>query len=389
MSPTATTARAAKSKVAADAVKWTPEPVQVDDLLLDPDNPRLAEYGIEKSSTQDDVLEVLWKRMAVDEIAISIAENGYFQYEPVFAQPRKDGKFLVIEGNRRLAAVMLLRDPARQQKIKAQGIPQISEAARDALDSIPVIKCDRQDLWEYLGFRHVNGPQNWESFAKAEYIAWVHNELGHSLDQIARTIGDKHTTVARLYQGIQALNQAEQAKVFARGDRFKNHFSFSHLYTGLGYAGIQKFLNLQDNSFDKKTPIPRGKVKELGELCLWLFGSESKGVEPLVQSQNPDLRQLDEAIQNTRGLAAIRSGLPLRVALDISRGDELRFREALIAAKERLQTARGTLLTGYSGETDLLDLAKEISALAETILKDMSDTKTKRKRPSESPRRGK
>jgi hypothetical protein len=363
--------------------------IGVERLLLDPGNPRLAEYGIEPSSTQDEVLEVLWKRMAVDEIAISIAANGYFPYEPLFGEAVNDGKFLVIEGNRRLAAVKLLGDPALQQRIKVQGLPKITQPAKDALSEIPVIKCDRKNLWEYLGFRHVNGPQNWESFAKAEYIAWVHNELGHSLDKIAQTIGDKHATVARLYQGIQALNQAEEAKVFSRSDRYKNHFFFSHLYTGLGYTGIQKFLNLEEDSFDKKAPVSRGKVKELGELCLWLFGSESKSVEPLVQSQNPDLRQLDEAIQSTRGLAAIRSGLPLRVALDISRGDELRFREAMVAAKERLQTARGALLTGYAGESDLLELAKEIAMLSETILKDMSDWRAKRKRPSEAPRRGK
>lgn len=388
MSQTATTARAPKAK-AAVAAKWDPEPIEVERLLLDPNNPRLAEYGIEASSTQDEVLDVLWKKMAVDEIAISIAANGYFPYEPVFAEPIKNGKYVVIEGNRRLAAVMLLVDLAAQERINAQGLPKLSEAEKKALSRIPVIKCDRENLWEYLGFRHVNGPQNWESFAKAEYIAWVHNELGHSLDHIAQTIGDKHATVARLYQGIQALNQAEETKVFNRSDRYKNHFSFSHLYTGLGYAGIQRFLNLDETAFDRKSPVPRGKVKELGELCLWLFGSQSKSVEPLVQSQNPDLRHLDEAIQTTKGLAAIRSGLPLRVALDISRGDELRFREALVAAKERLQTARGTLLTGYAGEADLLDLAKEIAVLSESILTDMSDSRAKRRRPSEPSRRGK
>jgi hypothetical protein len=388
MAHTASTARA-KARASGAAAKWDPELVAVDQLLLDPQNPRLAEYGIQSSSSQQEVLDVLWRKMAVDELAISIAANGYFPFEPVFVEPAKGGKFVVIEGNRRVAAVMLLRDPALQQSVKAQGLPVLLPPAKEKLREIPVIKCYRTSVWEYLGFKHVNGARNWESFAKAEYIAWVHNELGHPLEKIAQTIGDKHSTVARLYQGVQTLNQAEEVKVFNRDDRYKNHFSFSHLYTGLGYAGIQKFLNLEDEASDKKAPVPRGKVKELGELCLWLFGSESKEVEPLVQSQNPDLRHLDEAIQTTRGLAAIRSGLPLRVALDISRGDELRFREALVAAKERLQTARGTLLTGYAGETDLLELGKEITVLAETILNEMTDTPGKRKRTSDPPRRGK
>ena len=63
--------------------------------------------------------------MAVDEIVISIASNGYFPYEPLFAEPIRDGKFAVIEGNGRLAAVMLLRSPEAQRKVKATGLPTL------------------------------------------------------------------------------------------------------------------------------------------------------------------------------------------------------------------------------------------------------------------------
>ena len=99
-------------------------------------------------------------------------------------------------------------------------------------------------------------------------------------------IGDRHATVARFYQGIQTLNQAEDSGVFDREDRYKQHFSFSHLYTGLGYAGIQQFLKLDEDAFDKKTPVPRSRTKELGELFLWLFGSKSKKIERVVFDRN-------------------------------------------------------------------------------------------------------
>jgi hypothetical protein len=82
---------------------------------------------------------------------------------------------------------------------------------------LPVILCKRDDVWAYLGFKHINGPQAWESFPKATYIAWVHNKLGISLEQIASHIGDKHSTVARLYDGLMVLEQSEKARVFDRG----------------------------------------------------------------------------------------------------------------------------------------------------------------------------
>jgi hypothetical protein len=351
---------------------WDAVGVEVDRLQLDGDNPRLAEYGIDAKSEPEEILETLWRLMAVDEIALSIWSNGFFPYEPLFAEQGKGTSLVVVEGNRRLAAVMLLRSPTLQKKLGISNLPTLTPSQRSKLDTLPVIVCPREKLWEYLGFKHVNGPQNWESFAKAEYIAWVHNMLGQPLDKIAEAIGDRHATVLRLYNGVQTLNQAETAKVFERNDRYKNHFSFSHLYTGLGYSGIQAFLDLDEADFAKENPVPKAKTAALGELLLWLYGSKTKQIPPLVQSQNPDLRQLDEAIQSERGLAAVRSGLPLKVALDISRGDDLRFREAMVGAKERLQIARGALLTGYLGDVDLLEVAREVALLADNILREMT-----------------
>lgn len=372
----------ARALTGSAASNLTPTMTAVDKLLLDTKNPRLAEYTSE-TSNQRDVLKTLWREMAVDEIALSIATNGYFPYEPLFAE-NVGGKLVVIEGNRRLAAVQALRDPAILKDLGGLTFPELSEPVRASLDQLPVIVCTRDEMWQYLGFKHVNGPQNWESYAKAQYIAWVHNDLRIPLEVIARTIGDRHATVARLYNGVQTLEQAEKAKVFDREDRNKKHFSFSHLYTGLGYKGIQSFLSFSDGDLEKKEPIPKSKVKELGELCVWMFGSKSAKRPPLVESQNPDLRYLDEAIQSARGLAAIRSGLPLRVALDISRGDDRRFREAILEAKEKLQVARGVLLTGYSGQKDLLEIAKEAQLLANNIVAEMSNTSGQRSRGARS-----
>ena len=349
---------------------WEPTPIAVDRLYLDPENPRLAEHGVDHDAPEEQILRTLWQQMAVDEIALSISANGYFPYEPLFAEKR-DGKLRVIEGNRRLAAVKVLRDDSLRDLVRATDLPRLTSAARVNLDELPVIECTRDDLWQYLGFKHVNGPQNWESYAKAKYIAWVHNDLGKPLDLIGKTIGDRHSTVVRLYNGVQTLTQAEKSGVFDREDRAKNHFSFSHLYTGLGYEGIQKFLGVRESDLAKKDPVPKAHVKELGELCVWLFGRKSTQTQPVVQSQNPDLRNLDEAIKSPRGLAAVRSGLPLRVALDISRGDDRRFREAIVEAKEKLQLARGTLLTGYGGEPDLLEVARDAKVLLDAIVKEM------------------
>lgn len=158
--------------------------------------------------------------------------------------------------------------------------------------------CRREDIWTFVGFKHINGPQAWDSYPKAHYVAWVHNELDLSLETIADRIGDKHLTVARLYDALMVLEQAEEAGVFDREKRHKRHFAFSHLYVGLGYAGIRRFLGLSSGSrpIGRKRPVPKSHEQQLGELLRWLYGDKTDDLPPVVRTQNPDLRQLDAVL---------------------------------------------------------------------------------------------
>jgi len=135
-----------------------PEQVPVGELRLDARNPRIQRAG--ERLSQDEILSILWREYSVDEVAWSIARNGYFPHEALFAS-EEDGALVVIEGNRRLAAVRLLREPSLRKKMKATDLPQISPEEVAALDMLPVIRRRREDVWQYVGFKHVNGPQAW------------------------------------------------------------------------------------------------------------------------------------------------------------------------------------------------------------------------------------
>jgi hypothetical protein len=362
---TKTSATTAKSLPAASDVP-------VADLFLDAKNPRLAGENLTVDD-QDEIIHILWKERAVNELVDSIAASGYWKHEELFAA-REGGKLVVIEGNRRLAAVKLLTDDALRARLTLTGLPNLIPAERKKLETLPVIECKREDVWQFIGFKHVNGPQDWDSIAKAEYIARVHDEFGIPLEQIAKTIGDRHDTVHRLYRGLMVLNQAKVTGKFDVEDRYNTRFAYSHLWTGLGYENIQRFLGLTAEKGFEPNPIPKANLDHLRELCLWLYGSKREHKEPVVRSQNPDLRKLDEALGNKNGVAALRSGLPLETALKASRGDERLFREALVLAEQKLKEARGLVLTGFTGEdADLLSKAKAISTISESIASEMED----------------
>lgn len=347
----------------------TPKDEPVKNLFLDSKNPRLAGLDLPVDD-QDAIVQVLWKDRAVNELVDSIATSGYWRHEELFAC-YENSKLVVIEGNRRLAAVKLLTDDGLRNRLGLLGLPALSAAEKSKLKDLPVIHCKRQDLWQYIGFKHVNGPQDWDSIAKAQYIARVFNEYGVPLETIARTIGDRHDTVRRLYRGLMVLQQAERSGVFDRDDRWNTRFAYSHLWTGLGYSNIQAFLGLSAEKGLQPDPISRKYLAQLGELCCWLYGSKALDKEPVVRSQNPDLRYLDEALGNPNGIAALRSGLPLKTSLNASRGDERLLREAIVVAEQKLKEARGLVLTGFAGDSDLLNRARTIQIIAGSVLEEM------------------
>ena len=57
-------------------------------------------------------------------------------------------------------------------------LPTIDSTSAEKLRELPVIITTRKDSWRYLGFKHVNGPATWGSYAKAQYIAYVYNNYG-------------------------------------------------------------------------------------------------------------------------------------------------------------------------------------------------------------------
>lgn len=353
-------------------------PIPIEQLLLDTENPRLAWRN--RDNTQTDMVKLLWAEMAVDEVAFSIAENGYFRSEPLFVIAQNPDeldptrrKFVVVEGNRRLAAVMLLREEKLREKVRATDLPIISDERRASLDSLPaIVYSDREQLWTTIGFRHINGIKPWDSFSKAKYIAEVHEKFNVPLEEIAKKIGDRHATVVRLYRGYKILEQAETQAGFDKEDRERNRFYFSHLYTAADQKEYQEFLGIKPDTSLKPNPVPKSKLPYLAELMTYLYGRKSTGQKPLVQTQNPDLNILREVISKPGSLSALRSGSSLEEAHKVAIGDRRRFGDALTRAKVELQNAKATVTTGYAGEEELYKTVQDISKLTDSLKNEMS-----------------
>ena len=349
-------------------------PVSVDRLMLDWRNPRLI--GLEPDAPETQIIAQLYRDEDLSELLQSIAANGYLDIEPLVVVQEEDGdRLTVLEGNRRLAAVRLFRDAGLSTRVMDECgvrivIPEMLDERRGTLERVSVYRVAvREDSWSFIGFKHINGAARWESYAKAKFAAeWYRTET--SLAEIAGRIGDNHDTIKRMVNAVYVLEQAQQAGVFSIDDRVTPRFSFSHLYTALSRAPYMEFLGLEAawSRFDPKpNPIPEQKLERLKEVFHWIYGSKTEQVEPVIQSQNPDIKRLAEVLDSAEGLLVLRETGSLMNAHASTQSVERKFSGALLRARDEIRDASNNL-RGFDGrDTTLVEIAGDVSETAQTV----------------------
>lgn len=346
----------------------------VSNLILDRENPRLVEFGILPSSSQQEIMMILYNEMAITELMYSIVKNNYWTYEPLIIMAGDNGKFIVLEGNRRLAALKLLLgiDLPKDFEMPSSISHILSSELIESIASIPVLEVsDRTEAWRFIGFKHVNGPAKWGSYAKAKYVADVHEKYGVPLSDIALQLGDGNSTVQKLYQGLKVLQQANETGEYPLSEVNANRIYFSHLYTGIQRKGIRDFIGISDAKEESQNPVPEDKIKDLGQLLEWLFGRKSEKILPVIQSQNPDLKYLDEILQNKAATKALRDGESLSYAIDLTKSESNLFEDSLLDTKKYLLKAKGLVSTGFDGGESLVRIAGQIANSAEDLYSEM------------------
>ena len=348
--------------------------VSVDDLVLDWRNPRLG--GIDVGASDSEIIAQLYRSEDLSELLQSIAANGYLDIEPLVVVNEDGAALTVLEGNRRIAALRLFRDPHLARQVKAESkvrvvVPEMPNEHEPTLERVSVYRVAfRQDSWSFIGFKHINGAARWDSYAKAKFAAEWYRLNETSLSEIAKRIGDKHDTIKRMVNAIYVLEQAQHAGVFSIEDRMAPRFSFSHLYTALSRSPYMRFLGLDSawSRFDPTPePIPSGKLERLTEVLRWIYGSKTEEVEPIIQSQNPDIKRLAEVLSSPEALMVLRATGSLTNAHASTQSVERKFSGALLRARDEIREASNSL-RGFDGKNStLVEIAGDVSETAQTV----------------------
>ena len=213
---------------------WPTRRLSVTSLRLDTKNPRLGRSVSARAPRE--IIQHLFDHDKAIDVAASIAGRGYFPNEPLLAI--REGKlYVVVEGNRRLAALKALRQPGllegpMQRKVERLS-GQIADLKRIATVPVTVAPNRRATDRQIVG-RHIGTPVlAWEAENRASFILEkraegydndkLRDELGFSLTDIqkalqTRAIADMARSLD-LPDKVRAKLEAPRAKIFTTLER--------------------------------------------------------------------------------------------------------------------------------------------------------------------------
>lgn len=189
-----------REKMASNKTQGKRLDVALSRLHLDPENPRHKPIEDEAK-----IIAQLFKSERVMSMAKDIAKKGGISpLETMGAIELEDnpGHYVVLEGNRRTAALKVLKDPKKAPTSAAKSALEALSATLPTKFSIVVFK-DRESARQWLELRHLGqqdgvGTRPWDTTQKARFAK------GASPDNLAVAILDRAEAAEWINSGIRA-----------------------------------------------------------------------------------------------------------------------------------------------------------------------------------------
>lgn len=175
--------------------------VKISDLYLDDENPRFASSVLVNNSsnivTQQAIIEHLVKYADISKLACRINSVHGLHASELVTCIMRNGKYIVVEGNRRICACKLLLDRNMIPKDYIEDFPVIDVETRQNLDEIMVaIYVNRAAVQPYLSDRHIAGVKKWSALEKNNYYMNLF-QLHGNVKAICDFTSDSISTIKR------------------------------------------------------------------------------------------------------------------------------------------------------------------------------------------------
>jgi len=339
--------------------------IPIADLKLDLYNPRLPKS--KQGKDEKSVIEFMLLEAATLELMLAIGENDFFAGEMLLVVPDEEqGKYIVIEGNRRLTAAKLLCNP-EQTTVKKVAVTEVANNAKFKPNILPcLIFNNRNEILRYLGFIHITGKKSWRLLEKARYLYDLRNsdafadlQFKEVSREIAKMIGSSSAYVKRLLISFEMYKIVEDEAFYQIEGLNDTRFYLNYFTDGLNKENIRDFLKIDINS---ETPIKKIDNVNLKKIIHWWF-KETEG-QSRVLGDSEGLKLLNAVISNEVALSAFEKGATIYEAYEMTDDIDLQFRKKIKDSLKALEQAfvfTPRVNTFYSELYDDLKIIRKIA----------------------------
>lgn len=253
--------------------------LNVSDLKFYTENPRVfSTLNYNGIPSQDEIEKYMTEQDHVKQLKVSIETNGGL-IDPIVV---RDGDFVVLEGNSRLAAYRILceNNPLKWGKIKVKLLPgNIDDAAVFAL----------------LGQYHIIGRKDWEPYEQASYLYRRHKQTKLPIDYMAEELGITKGKAKKMIEIIDFMIEND--------DLNKRNWSYYEEY--LKNAGLKKY---RETNPDLDTTVvtmikadefkQAADIRKMGNIAK-LSDKQSKKIMQKIASRDVDFYDAYEKIKES------------------------------------------------------------------------------------------
>jgi len=358
---------------------WPIKTLKIASLHPDDKNPRLGAGDVQLSPRE--IINLLFAYDNAMEVAESIARCGFFPNEPLLAI-KEDGRYKVVEGNRRLAALKALRNPAIVDKPHAARVKRLSQKITDPtdLDHVSVtIAPDRRATDKQLAVRHIASPvQAWQAENRANFILKKLQE-GYSAQELQSDLGFTPSDIRRARQTravaeiARSLDLPEKAKKAVDNPRAK---LFSTIERIIDSPVGRKFLRIQPDpecgfrGVTSKEEFLRGFTRLVTDIATGKESSRSLNTEGEIEDYFTKRFPSDDLPAAKKS-----SFTPSDINAPNSSSHSTEHRPAKIRAERTAQTCKYALpksLKVKFGKQRLVDIREEMTQLDRTKFRNAS-----------------
>ncbi len=291
----------------------TPVRVRLQDVLLDPNNPRFAELGPnldvpESRFAEPRVQQQTFERMKtprfdVAELRDTIKNLGFLPMDRIVVRTWRGAngagdKYVVVEGNRRIAALKWLLE------LHESGRETFTTEQLENFNGLEVLLLDdaaapANSKLILPGLRHVSGIKEWGPYQKARAVHAL-RESGLSAQEAAQSIGLSTRGANQLWRSYLALEQ------MGADDEYGEHAD-PNLYSY--FEEVFKRSNVRDWLVWSDEERKFTNADRLKELYGWMVGEPNDAGEPGEKKlpEAKSVRELGRIIDDAGAMAIFRS----------------------------------------------------------------------------------